>query len=451
MLEHALRTQGALTARELGGALGVSQPTISRLLTRMGRRVIRLGRGRSSAYAMVRDIGTLGSSWPVYEVDANGRPSHVGVLRALHSRQWRLEQDQQWDSLPTEQFGHGVYPDLPWFLDDLRPQGFLGRAFARTHARDLGLGFDPRVWSADAVLEALLRYGYDLLGAFVIGEAMLQQVQERRLAPVMCIDSADRGGAYVKLAADALAGEWPGSSAAGEQPKFTTCVSGDGVPVHVIVKFSGSIGRPEDRRWADLLAAEHMAAALLNEQGIPAARTALLQGGGRVFLESARFDRLQSHGRRNLVSLSALDAAFYGDAITPWTQIATKLQADGWITPDDAQRITLLWWFGALIGNTDMHYGNVSFFLTRDRPLRLAPAYDMLPMLYRPGSEGALPDRAFSPPPPVPEAMGAWSRALDLAMAYWDRVANSELISPEFRIIAQTNHDTLLRHKRQFG
>lgn len=451
MLESLFRQRGAMTARELRQALRVSQPTVSRSLARMGRSVIRLGRGPSTRYAMVREIGSHGSSWPIYEMGVDGRPSLAGTLRSLQSRQWVFEQEEAWDALRGEQFARGLYPDWPWFLDDLRPQGFLGGVFARAHAKDLGIGFDPRNWSADNVLEAMLRYGHDLPGAFVIGEQMLREAQERRLVTPPCIGEADRAEAYARLATETLAGEWPGSSAAGEQPKFTARVWRDGDPVSIIVKFSGSAGRPEDVRWADLLAAEHIAASLLNERGIPSARTALLQGGGRTFLESTRFDRVHVHERRNVVSLGALDAAFYGDAMTPWTQISLKLQADGWITAEDAQRMALLWWFGTLIGNTDMHYGNVSFFLTPDRPLQLAPTYDMLPMLYRPDVEGALPDRPFNPHPPLPEAMGVWSRAIEMAIAYWGRVAEAASVSEGFRGIAGRNQETLVGHVREFG
>lgn len=36
-----------------------------------------------------------------------------------------------------------------------------------------------------------------------------------------------------------------------------------------------------------------------------------------------------------------------------------------------------------------MHAGNLSFFLS-ERPLALAPVYDMLPMAYAPGSTGSM-------------------------------------------------------------
>jgi len=451
-IEHEFRRRGALTAKELGDALNASQPTVSRLISRMGRQVLRLGRGRSTRYAMLREIVPHGgTSWPLYVLDSQGKPERVGVLHALQNRQWALEQDTPWKSLRGGEFPLGLYPDLPWFLDDLRPQGFLGRAFARAHGRELGFGIDPRLWNADAVLSSLLRYGQNLAGAFVIGEPMLTVVQEQRLISPQCIPVEHCKEAYPRLAAEMLAGEWPGSSAAGEQPKFTACIrTGDHAVQHVIVKFSGRGGRPEDRRWADLLAAEHLAAVLLGEKGIPASETRLLEADGRTFLEARRFDREGAYGRRGLVSLAAVDAAFFGEPHTPWTAAATRLCAGGWLSPEDAERLAVLWWFGALIGNTDMHYGNVSLILDRTRPLGLAPAYDMLPMLYRPDTEGALPVRPFTPPPPLPETMSAWSVAVELAMVYWSRVAGARNISGSFRKIAGQNGEILARYRKQF-
>lgn len=452
LIEHEFRRRGALTARELCDGLAVSQPTVSRLLTRMGRQVIRLGRGRSSLYAMVREIAMCGSNWPLYALDSQGKPSRVGILHALQNRQWAFEQEEPWESLRGEDFPQGLYPDLPWFLDDLRPQGFLGRAFARTYGRELGFGGNPQLWSADEVLMALLRFGSDLPGAFVIGEAMLTKLLAQRLAPPRFITPGDREEAYPRLAAEMLAGEWPGSSAAGEQPKFTACLRVDDQSLApVIVKFSGGGGRPEDRRWADLLAAEHLAATLLAEHGIPASQTHLLEAEGRVFLEARRFDREGAYGRRGLVSLAALDAAFYGEPYTPWTAAAGRLQAGGWLTREDADRLAVLWWFGTLIGNTDMHYGNVSLFLEPSRPLRLAPSYDMLPMLYRPDPEGGLPERSFTPPPPLPETMGQWSRGIELALTYWGLLSQARNVSEAFRTIAGRNREILVRYQREFA
>jgi len=452
LIELEFRQWGALTARDLCAALQVSQPTLSRLLARHGRQVIRLGRGPSTRYAMAREIAGSGSSWPLYSIDPSGKPHHVGVLHSLQNRQWALVQDESWDALRGSDFPLGLYPDLPWFLDDLRPQGFLGRAFAHTYRRTLGFPADPRSWSADDVLTALLRFGYDLAGSFVIGEQMLTAVQDRVINPPEAIPATARSEEYPKLAEAMLKGEWPGSSAAGEQPKFVARVRDeDGIVRHVIVKFSGRGERPEHQRWRDLLAAEEIAASVLSASGIPAAHTCLLEAEGRVFLESQRFDRVGEHGRRGLVSMSALDAAFFGELHTPWTAAAGRMLSAGWLTTEDAEKLTILGWFGQSIANKDMHYGNASLFLDRNRPVGLAPSYDMLPMLYRPDIEGALPERQFVPPPPLPESAGAWTKATGLAETYWARLSEAANISDSFRSIGSRNREIVAKYRRQFA
>ncbi len=452
-LERELQRRGSLTSGELSVSLQVSQPTVSRMLSRVGKPgILRIGRARASRYAMARVVGTMGDSWPFYAISANGQAAHVGVLHALEAGEWYFQQDAPWESLRGSEFPAGLYPDLPWFLDDLKPQGFLGRAFARKHSGNLGLPADPREWRADDILTALLRHGQDIQGAFVPGNAMLESVQGRLLSRVNAVSEASRSTVYPGLADGALAGDWPGSSAAGEQPKFTACVETlDGAYRPVIVKFSGRGGRPEDRRWADLLAAEHLAASVLLEHDMAAAQTCLVEAGGRCFLESSRFDRMGAYGRRGLVSLSALDGAFFGRLDTPWTAAAERLHATGWLETASAEHLAILWWFGTLIGNTDMHYGNISLFLAKELPLALAPCYDMLPMLYRPDQEGNLPERAFAPPPPPPECRSAWFRASLMAEVYWARVSEADSISKSFQNIAKGNVAVVARYRRQFS
>lgn len=451
-IEFELRRRGAVSAGELAVALKVSQPTISRRLAQFGSRIVRLGRGRSTLYAITREINPVGSSWPLYRIDEQGHPHLTGTLRALQGRQWMLEQATPWETLRGEEFPHGLFPDLPWFLDDLRPQGFLGRTFARAYGKALGLLPDPTRWNSDDVLRALVQYGSDLSGAWVLGEEMLAEAQRQRLASQNFIARETRSEVYPLQAAAALAGEWPGFSAGGEQPKFTARVGKsekDGQ--HVIVKFSGSAERPEDQRWADLLISEHIVATILAENSIPATRTEWIRAEGRVFLEATRFDRVGAYGRRGLVSLMALDGAFFGEPFTSWTAAAMRLLEGGWLGEEDAERLCVLWWFGNLIGNTDMHYGNISLFLTSTRPLDLAPSYDMLPMLYRPDVEGRLPDRDFSPLPPPPEAMPYWRKAVSIALQFWKSVAGSEEVSPAFQAIANQNRGVISDYQRKFA
>ena len=54
------------------------------------------------------------------------------------------------------------------------------------------------------------------------------------------------------------------------------------------------------------------------------------------------------------------------------------------LSAEDAERIALLEAFAMLIANTDRHFGNVTLFDRYEGPFELAPAYDLLPMLFAP-------------------------------------------------------------------
>ena len=211
----------------------------------------------------------------------------------------------------------------------------------------------------------------------------------------------------------------------------------------MIVKFSGAAGRPEDERWRDLLIAEDLANSVLTEASVPCAAAEIVQVAGRCFLESSRFDRTRDGGRRGFVSLEAFDSAFFGQIDRSWDEAAGGYARTGWLSSGDAERLSLLWWFGTLIGNTDMHYGNAGVYLGETRPLELAPTYDMVPMRYRPDIEGRLPDETLMVSMPPPEAHACWARAAQLACRFWERVARAESASELFRNIALRNAERI--------
>ncbi len=439
-LLDVLRLRRVASARELGEALGSSQPSISRALAAAGASVVRIGRARRSRYAAVREVRGLGTHWPLYRIDERGRPHAFGRLTALHGDGCLVAVTPPPDWLQGE-FADGLFPGLPWFLDDQRPQGFLGRQFGQRWARELGLPADILRWNEDAVLAALLLHGDDAPGDFVLGDTALERAL--RDAPATMPATA-REQRYAELAQAALAGELAGSSAAGEQPKFTACVADDdGTPRHVIVKFSEPVdSHAGARRWADLLVCEHLAGALLAEHGHASARTELLWSQGRLCLEANRFDRVGAHGRRGFITLAAWSDAHDGER-DDWAGAAARMQQAGWIDAAALEQVRLRWWFGRLIGNTDMHFGNLGFHLGAALPLPLAPCYDMLPMLYRPAANGAVVPRAFEPPPPTPAALPYWRQAAAWAELYWQRVAQHPEISDAFRHLAESNRTTL--------
>ncbi|APG04281.1 hypothetical protein BJI69_10490 [Luteibacter rhizovicinus DSM 16549] len=126
------------------------------------------------------------------------------------------------------------------------------------------------------------------------------------------------------------------------------------------------------------------------------------------------------------------------------------MQQHGWIESDAVEQVRKRWWFGRLIANSDMHFGNLSFFLGDALPLQLTPSYDMLPMLYRPATSGELVAREFRSPSPTPADLAFWTVAAEWADAYWQRVSAHAEISADFRHIAATNREAISRARIRF-
>ncbi|WP_426285597.1 type II toxin-antitoxin system HipA family toxin YjjJ [Luteibacter sp. E-22] len=446
-LIDALRQRGPASARDLGEALGASQPTVSRLLTEAGGHIARIGRARRTRYAALRDVRGLGTQWPLFRLDTRGQPVAFGHLSALYGAGSLVTVAHPVDWLRDE-FADGLFPGVPWFLDDQRPQGFLGRQFAQRWSRELDLPPDILRWNDDAVLAALLLRGGDGPGDFILGDAALERALQWEPQP---ITSASRHVHYAELARAALAGEAAGSPAAGEQPKFTATVEDeDGTVRHVIVKFSEPVDdHPAARRWADLLICEHIAGELLAEHGNPSARTDLVWSQGRMCLEVTRFDRVGVYGRRGCVTLAAWSDAHDGER-DDWPRATARMVQGGWLGESALDLVRQRWWFGRLIGNTDMHFGNLSFFVDGELPFHLTPNYDMLPMLYRPGTSGALLPRDYKPAVPTPADAHYWQMAAEWAELYWRRVAAHAEISGGFRDLAQANHAVVSRLRQRF-
>lgn len=413
---------GPRSAAEIAERLAVSQPTVSRLLARHTPPVLALGRGRAARYGLRRAIRALEGDLPVYRIDAEGRASEIGLLAVLHGGVW-------YQSL--EGGTSMIYDDLPWFLDDMRPQGFIGRVLAGG-AQDLGLPARLSDWSTDQSLYWMAQRGEDAVGNLIVGAESLHRFLAMPAAlPVARTD-------YPALAARALAGDVGGSSPGGEQPKFTALVADDDGLAHpVLVKFSEPLDTPSGRRWADLLIAESLAAEMITEADIAAARSQAFELDGRMFLEVERFDRVGVHGRRGLISLAAVDDQFVGGR-QGWHASALALVGQRLLSAEDAERIAWLSAFGAFIANSDMHFGNLSLLFDGRWPLRLAPSYDMLPMLYAP-QRGEVRDPPFEPRLPLSRALAQGRAAQPLAIRYWQRLATDTRVTPAFRTIASAN------------
>ena len=417
-----------MAAQQLLKEVAISQPTLSRTIAAMGADVVRVRNARSIQYALRDNVRGL-VDIPVYRVGTDGKIKRSGLLIPVRDDGFVMQQED----------GSALHSQgIPWWLLDMRPQGFMGRAYATRHAQSLGLPASIAEWSDAQALRVLLAHGHDAVGNILLGD--LARDRFINASDPTAIPLHQKGEAYARLANEVASTEESWSSAAGEQPKFaayseTQTETGTGCS-HQIVKFT----LPEDNtiteRWRDLLLAEHHALQTLSDAGVAAARSAVIDYGGQRFLEIERFDRVGVWGRCGMFSLAAVDAEFTGMARSPWPVVTATLAAAGHITNEAHESAALLYAFGTLIGNTDMHHGNLSFISAHgrrdDRPDALAPAYDMLPMGFQPRSGGALTDTLN--PATLHAAVGplVWRRALSLATAYLTRLRADDRFSERF-------------------
>ncbi|MBS1161805.1 MAG: phosphatidylinositol kinase [Proteobacteria bacterium] len=419
-VDHALNIRtllasGPLTAGQLAEKMRVSQATLSRAMQSLGNQIIRFGPYRSIHYALRRPLLAM-PDVPIYRVTPEGQVEALGQLSPVQPTGYVMTNA---DSSTSHSEG------FPWWLDDMRPQGFLGRAFVAAQAETLGL--PPRLgdWQEEHILRALLSQpGSDAIGNLIVGDAGRQHFILR--PDPVALPAAGLAAAYAERARQALGGETPASSAGGEQPKFGAYAETANGPRHVLVKFSLDVGAGADnpiaQRWRDLLLAEHHALTLLRENAIAAVATRIIDHGRQRFLEVERFDRSGPHGRRGLISLSAMDAEFIGLGRGGWPAMTARLLAERQITGQAHETTCLLHAFGTLIGNTDMHPGNLSFVTDSGRPYQLAPAYDMLPMAFAPRSSGELPATLPAAGFDSQIRTAQWRQALALAQTYLERL-----------------------------
>ena len=403
---------GPVPAGALCKGLGVTRPTLARALASMPAEIVTLGAARATQYALRDTLRGL-PDMAVYRVNATGQIETLGQLTAVRSEGFVMR-----DSSGQTTY----YEGMPWWLTDMRPQGFLGRAYARQHAVTLGLPSDVRHWSDTDALRALLVNGSDAVGNLLIGDLARERFVNAKTPLVVSTND------YPRLAEEALTVGETWSSAGGEQPKFCTyCDKG-----HVLVKFSVADDNNVAERWRDLLLAEHHALETLDAGGVSAARSRVAEVGVQHFLELERFDRVGVYGRHALISLAALDGEFVGNATAPWPVVTAELARQKIITAQAHADAMLLFAFGTLIANTDMHSGNLSFVSDTGRPYALSPAYDMLPMAFSPTSGGLVRDAIGVAHLHSRVEGPAWHRALELAQNFMSRLRSDARFSANF-------------------
>lgn len=453
-LDSLMRKSILPSAKFLSDNLGVSLPTMHRILASRNVDVIRLGTTKSSRYALKRPIRGELKTLPIYQVNEQGNGVQCGFIESVYPQGTIFHLDN--DAWPSDgQHTNEYWDGLPYPMYDMRPQGYLGRKFALRASSDLSVSEDPEAWSDDEITYVLSRRGSDTSGNLIIGDDAYRLWLESVSSPEPAIQENDQSTEYARMANEVTSLVGGGSSAGGEFPKFTAKrLLANRVTPHVIVKFSGADASAPVQRWSDLLLCEHLALLVLGSHtDLSAAFSRILTSSGRTFLEVERFDRIGEYGRIPMLSLFSLDAAFIGMGKADWPFISNLLRNLGFISDSVQREIEVLWWFGKLIGNNDMHLGNLSFTFDcnamKFESLALSPVYDMLPMMYSPLSGGEIPNRQFNPQLPLPRELDSWNVAYQAAAEFWSIASSDERISSSFRAICLANLDKLLKLKQK--
>lgn len=140
-------------------ALEISQPTFSRLWSMVENGIV-LGAGKARQYALRREVPGVVAPIPVFHISEQGKIASIGQLEILQGGFYALT--------ATQGTGYRLYQGIPYFLRDLRPQGFLGRLEPAKN-RDLDLPADILRWSDEHVLKYVTRRSENAAGNLIVG------------------------------------------------------------------------------------------------------------------------------------------------------------------------------------------------------------------------------------------------------------------------------------------
>lgn len=426
-LIEILRREGTVSPARLLTELDISPATLSRLIAKSERKILRIGETTNTRYGLPREIPGIESQIPYFTVSEKGELKPIAKFIVFYQNTYAFE--------PGATFFSGLTPEI----FDMAPQGFLGRSFVKRFASELSLPARLSDWSNDHILVAVARRGEDLPGDVVFGQESAERWVRLQTNEVTTTQ-------YHDLARAALGDQPVGSSAGGEQPKFTAFSSGK----HRIVKFAGMNESDVQRRWRDLLICEWTALGTLASHRIEVSNAELQFDGEMVFLQVERFDRAGPKGRKAVLTLAAIDNAHWGRRDS-WSEAAARLEQSQLIEKEDARKMRFLDAFGALIGDSDRHFQNIAFFpqhsydakTPRERYV-LAPAFDKLPMMFAPES-GNIIAREFSHPVPNAHMLDVWDDARKAAALFWERVCGDKRISKDFLKIAGQCQKVVMR------
>lgn len=134
-----------------------------------------------------------------------------------------------------------------------------------------------------------------------------------------------------------------------------------------------------------------------------------------------------------MISLEAVDSEFSGIGHN-WVTVMTELNRRNIVSDKDLLTTRLLWHFGRLINNTDMHLGNLSLSMENES-FRLLPVYDMCAMGFAPGRTGDVQPYDFEAPDLLNSDLSPSETTTikNLASEFWKNVSEDPGISRQLK------------------
>ncbi|MEZ5470639.1 MAG: HipA domain-containing protein [Marinicella sp.] len=412
--------KGFVTQQEIQQVTQLSQATVSRCLKKLRGSLLILPNCSPAKYALPGIVLETNLPFDLAEVDEHGKESYLGFVHYLFGGKFFVNLNRSASKLYLGESKNGVYDGLPYFLDDLRPQGFLGNQIAK-QLSNISSDYPKKLndWNSKHILQYLVEYGDDLPGNIKFGDGVVKAIRQ----PVQPIGT----DTYDFMCRQIESGSVPQSSAAGEQQKFTAF--NKEVNAHVLVKYTSNQNDAVTRRWKDILVTEYHALKTLADFEIPAAEVRLIDQDNRYYLETKRFDRLGNYGRSSMLSLQVIDLEFIGLGEN-WKSIAQEMSKKKILGETDHFYVSFLWEFSKWIGNSDTHLGNISFGI-KGGLFSLLPIYDMCTMSIAPSINSLKPINVLLP------NLSCLSKGFDSTLikavaTFWQRVEKDSRISNEF-------------------
>jgi len=162
-----LSSEGPLNAKTICRDLGISQPTFSRMIQKSVENILTIGKARSTNYALKKKLSGLDTKIPIYQVSVKGTPNHIANLHPIYPNGFYFESIHP-DILSK------TYEDLPYFFEDLRPQGFLGRIIPGQYP-DLEVPNDITYWNSTHCIRYWVKYGSDNIGNLILGDQAVEK------------------------------------------------------------------------------------------------------------------------------------------------------------------------------------------------------------------------------------------------------------------------------------